>query len=91
MASRPLDSKNPAVRAIERWKRGIVALVIVGLVAAGSALLAAVPIVIALELLGAEGWAEVAILIAALTVSPWAVGNRNVLQNVGSLDVVSDD
>lgn len=91
MASRPLDSKNPAVRAIERWKRGIVAGIIFAMVVGGSTLVASLPVMIVLDALGVEGWTGITSGVIALILSPWVLGDRFVLRTIGSLATTGDD
>lgn len=90
-SSHQLDSPNQAVRAIERWKRGFTAVILVALAmlpgaVAGSALVAAV------ALLGGSSWHQaIAIAVAVLVALPWSLGSRSALDSVGSLAKIVDD
>lgn len=82
-----LDSSSPAIRAIERWKRGLTALVILGVLLIASALIA-----------GLVGWGisflgTDEVLAGAITfiiIAPWMLGNRHSLRIVGNLATVAD-
>jgi len=83
-----LDSPSPAIRAIERWKRGLTALAIVGIFLLASALVAGL-IAAAASYLGFD---EVIFgTIAFLMISPWMLGNRETLSTIGQMAKVSDD
>lgn len=85
-----IDSANHAVRAIERWKRGLGVTVIVllsllpGLVAGALAMISA-------ELIGAEDWSYLTGALALVIVAPWGLGQRFVIRQIGSLAVIADD
>ena len=82
-----LDSPGPAVRTIERWKRGVsAALVLAVLVLA--ALLPAALIGWTASQLGASG--ELVGVIAAVLIAPWMIGDRRSLQILGGLARASD-
>ena len=84
------DSPNPAVRAIERWKRGAT-VAILAILGCAPGLFAAMLAALAAELLGASGWRSVTALIAFLLFAPWGLGQRFVIRQIGKLAAVADD
>lgn len=84
-----IDSPNPAVRAIERWKRGAGVAVIVMLALLPGAV-AAVLALVAVDLLGATSWSYAAALITFVVIAPWGLGQRFVIRQIGRLAEVAD-
>lgn len=85
-----IDSPNPAVRAIERWKRGAGLAVIVALMLLPGMVAAALALAVA-ELLGATTWSYVAALLAFAVIAPWGLGQRSVIRQIGALAAIADD
>jgi hypothetical protein len=85
-----LDSPSWTLRTVERWKRGLVALIMIGGLTLGAAVVCGI-VALVLEVLGADRWQVIVIALTAATILPWLVGDRKVLQNLGGLAKLSDE
>jgi hypothetical protein len=85
------DSSSAFVRAIERWKRGATALLLIGLAVLLIVLICAIAVA-GLKAVGAtDGWEAAAIVFIAVFVLPWLGGNRQLLRTIGELADTPDD
>lgn len=85
------DSSSAFVRTIERWKRGVVALLLVGLAALLTALIYAIAVGGLEAFAVSDGWQAAVIVVILIFVPPWLVGNRRMLRTIGELADIPDD
>jgi hypothetical protein len=86
-----LDSSNRAVRAVERWKRGFAAMVMIGLVTLLGYLAYGLALTLLAETVLSEGWQVTLAFVTTATVLPWCFGNRAWLRTIGSLASIPDN
>ena len=85
-----LDSSNRLIRAIERWKRGTTALIIIAMMAGGTLVAIALPCYLIAQVTGWGDWEGATAFLFLLT-APWTIGERAFLLHIGSIASVSDE
>jgi hypothetical protein len=84
-----IDSPNPAVRAIERWKRGAGVAIMAALGLLPGVLAGAAAAFIG-EWIGGDTLAAIVGALAFVIVAPWALGQRLIVRQIGKLAEVAD-
>ncbi len=91
-ADRRLDSPSRFVRAIERWKRGAIALLMVALIVGATGIAVMVLVKVASDAIDiGETWRALAIVLIPAALIPWIAGGRSFLRTIGRLATIADD